>query len=110
MFSESHNDQYRRIGDRADANRLRDRNNVAGIGDNSAEIGDNSTEIGDDAAYLRKSDPMLNSVLNRFGKSTHISMISNSVTHLQSYTNSAIADNSAPILPVRIKRRYHRIE
>ena len=36
----------------------------------------------------------------RLGKSTHISMISNSVTHLQSYTNSAIADiagNSAPI-------------
>ena len=28
----------------------------------------------------------------RFGKSTHISMISNSVTHLRSYTNSAIAD------------------
>ena len=28
-------------------------------------------------------------------KSTHISMISNSVTHLQSYTNSAIAGNSA---------------
>ena len=39
----------------------------------------------------------------RFGKSTHIAMISNSVTHLRSYTNSAIADiagNSAPILPV----------
>ena len=36
----------------------------------------------------------------RFGKSTHISMISNSVTHLRRYTNSAIADiagNSAPI-------------
>ena len=28
----------------------------------------------------------------RFGKSTHISMISNSVTHLQSYNNSAIAN------------------
>ena len=66
MFSESHNDQYRRIGDRADADRHRDRDNVAGIGDNSAEIGDNSTEIGDDAAYLRKSDPMLNYVLSRF--------------------------------------------
>ena len=64
----------------------------------------------------------------RFGKSTHISMISNSVTHLRSYTNSAIADitgNSAPISPVtprnrrrlrverrrlRIERRYRRIE
>ena len=34
-----------------------------------------------------------------FGKSTHISMISNSVTHLQSYTNSAIAGNSVPISP-----------
>ena len=30
--------------------------------------------------------------MDRFGKSTHISMISNSVTHLRSYTNSAIAD------------------
>ena len=39
----------------------------------------------------------------RFGKSTRISMISNSVTHLRSYTNSAIADiagNSTPISPV----------
>ena len=65
---------------------------------------------------------------HRFGKSTHISMISNSVTHLQSYTNSAIADIariSAPISPVtprdhrrhcaerrrlRIERRRLRIE
>ena len=57
----------------------------------------------------------------RFGKSTHISMISNSVTHLRSYANSAIADiaeNSAPESPVtprdrrclRIERRYRRIE
>ena len=36
----------------------------------------------------------------RFGKSTHISMISNSVTHLRSYTNSAIAKNSVPISQV----------
>ena len=61
-------------------------------------------------------------IVNRFGKSTHISMISNSVTHLRSYTNSAIAGNSAPISPVtprdrraerrrlRIERRYRRIE
>ena len=37
---------------------------------------------------------------SRFGKSTYISMISNSVTHLWSYTNSAIANiagNSTPI-------------
>ena len=54
----------------------------------------------------------------RFGKSTHIFMISNSVTHLRSYTNSAIAENSAPILPVsphdrrhlHIERRYRHIE
>ena len=57
----------------------------------------------------------------RFGRSTHISMISNSVTHLRSYTNSAIADiaeNSAPISPVtprdrrrrRVERRWLRIE
>ena len=55
---------------------------------------------------------------HRFGKSTHISMISNSVTHLRSYTNSAIAGNSAPISPVTPcdrrhrsgERRYYRIE
>ena len=54
----------------------------------------------------------------RFGKSTHISMISNTVTHLRSYTNSAIAGNSAPISPVtpqdrrrlRIEHQYRRIE
>ena len=53
----------------------------------------------------------------RFGRSTHISMISNSVTHLRSYTNSAITGNSAPISPVTlhnrrlcIERRYRRIE
>ena len=57
----------------------------------------------------------------RFGKSSHISMISNSVTHLRSYTNSAIADiavNSSPISPVtprdrrrlRIERRRLRIK
>ena len=47
---------------------------------------------------------------SRFGKSTHINMISNSVTHLRSCTNSAIADiavNSAPISP-GTPRRYRR--
>ena len=34
------------------ADRLRDRDNAAGIGDNSAEIGDNSAEIGDGAAGI----------------------------------------------------------
>ena len=52
--------------------------------------------------------------LGRFVKSTHISMISNSVTHLQSYTNSTIADiagNSVPILPeTPHEHRYRRIE
>ena len=48
---------------------------------------------------------------DRFGKSTHISMISNSVTHLRSYTNSAITKNSPPISPgTPRERRYHRIE
>ena len=51
----------------------------------------------------------------RFGKSTHISMISSSVKHLRSYTNSAIAENSVPISPVtphewpRIEWTSHRI-
>ena len=44
-------------------------------------------------------------ILCRFGKSTHISMISNSVTHLWSYTNSAIAGNFAPISPVTPRDR-----
>ena len=51
-----------------------------------------------------------------FGKSTHISMISNSVTNLRSYTNSAIADiagNSTPMSPetlceCRYRRAKHR--
>ena len=46
--------------------------------------------------------------IGRFGKSTHISMISNSVTHLRSYTNSAIAGNSMPILPVILRDRRRR--
>ena len=41
-------------------------------------------------------------------KSTHISMISNSVTHLRSYTNSAIAVNSAPTSPHRAPTSPHR--
>ena len=52
MFSESPNDRRRRIGARGAADRLRDRDNVAGIGDNSAEVGDNSAEIGDGAAGI----------------------------------------------------------
>ena len=36
MFSESLNDRRRRIGDRTAADRLRDRDNATGIGDNSA--------------------------------------------------------------------------
>ena len=36
---------------------------------------------------------------SKFRKSTHFSMISNSVAHLQSYTNADIAGNSAPISP-----------
>ena len=57
----------------------------------------------------------------RFGKSTHISMISNPVTHLQSYTNSSIIDiarncadiagNSAraPMSPHRALISLHRM-
>ena len=44
MFSESRNDRRRRIGAGAAADRLRDRDNAAGIGDNSAEICDNSAK------------------------------------------------------------------
>ena len=52
MFSESRNNRRRRISNRASADRLRDRDNAAGIGVNSAEIGDNSAEIGDGAAGI----------------------------------------------------------
>ena len=56
----------------------------------------------------------LDNLEHRFGKSTHISMISNSVTHLRSYTNSAIAGNSArsprraPTSPHRATMSPHR--
>ena len=40
------------IGVRGAADRLRDRDNAAGIGDNSAEVGDNSAEIGNGAAGI----------------------------------------------------------
>ena len=40
------------IGDCAAADRLRDRDNVTGIGFNSAEIADNSAEIGDGTAGI----------------------------------------------------------
>ena len=66
-----------------------------------------------------------NMLSTRFGKSAHFSIISNSVIHLRSYTNSAIAGNSAPISQLtprdrqrrcaerqhrRIESRYRRIE
>ena len=52
MFSESRNDRRRRIGDRGAADRLRDRDNAAGIGDNAAEIGDGAAGIVDMAANV----------------------------------------------------------
>ena len=52
MFSESRNNRYRRIGDRAAADHLGDRDNVAGIGDNSAEILDDAAGIVDIAANV----------------------------------------------------------
>ena len=52
MFSESRNERRRRIGDHAAANRLGDRNNASGIGDNSAEIDDDAAGIVDIAAKV----------------------------------------------------------
>ena len=49
MFSESRNDRQLRIGDRTAADRLRDRDNAAGI---SAEIGDDTAGIIDIAAKV----------------------------------------------------------
>ena len=52
MFSESHNDRCRRIGDRSAADRLRDCDNAVGIGDNSVEIGDCAAGIVDITANV----------------------------------------------------------
>ena len=52
MFSESRKDRHRRIGDCAAADRLKDRNNSAGIGDNSAEIGYDDAGIVDIATKV----------------------------------------------------------
>ena len=52
MFSELRNERRRRIGDRAAADRLRDRNNAAGSGDNSTEISDGPAGIVDIAANV----------------------------------------------------------
>ena len=60
MFSESHNDRYRRPRGRRSPQGLRQRRRDQ-IGDNSAEIGDCAAGIVDIAANVI---PMLNSVLN----------------------------------------------
>ena len=52
MFSESRNDRRHRIGDRTAADRLKDRDNAAGIGDSSAEISDDAAGIVDIAANM----------------------------------------------------------
>ena len=52
MFIVSRNDRRRRIGDRAAAACLRDRDNAAGIGDNSAEINDGAAGIVDISANV----------------------------------------------------------
>ena len=52
MFSEWRNDRRHRIGDRAAADHLTDRDNAAGIGDNSAEICDDAAGIVDIAANV----------------------------------------------------------
>ena len=52
VFSESRNDRNRRISERAAADRIRDRDKVAGIGDNSAEIGGDAAGIVDSATNV----------------------------------------------------------
>ena len=59
MFSESRNDWRSRIDDRAATDRLRDRDNAAGIGNNSAEMGDGAAARRD-RWYRRERDPMIN--------------------------------------------------
>ena len=52
MFSESRNNPYRRIGDRAAADHLGDRDKIGGIGENSAEILDDAAGIVDITANV----------------------------------------------------------
>ena len=52
MFIESRNDRHCCIGDRAATDHLRNRDNTAGIGNNSAEIGDDAAWIVDIAAKV----------------------------------------------------------
>ena len=52
MFSESRNDRHQAIDNRAAANCLRDRDNSAGISNNSAEIGDDIAGIVDNATKV----------------------------------------------------------
>ena len=52
MVSKSHKDRRRRIGDRAAADRLKDRDNTAGICDNYTKIGDGAAGIVDIAANV----------------------------------------------------------
>ena len=52
MFSESRNDRRRRISARGAADRLRDSDNDAGIGDNFADIGGGAAGIVDIGANV----------------------------------------------------------
>ena len=52
MFNESRNNRHRRFCDCAAADRLRDCDNDAEIGNNSAEIGDGAAGIVDIAANV----------------------------------------------------------
>ena len=52
MFSESRNDRHQAIANRAATNRLRDRNNSAGISNNFAEICDDAAGIVDNATKV----------------------------------------------------------
>ena len=55
IFSKWRNDRRRRINDRAATDRLKDRDNAAGIDYNSAEIGDDAAGIVDIAAKVTPS-------------------------------------------------------
>ena len=85
MFSEPHNDRHQRP--------------------RVCRSSQESRQHCRDRRYCHESDPMLNSVLNGDWSNSvsgwqlekgHISRMCNSVTHLLSYTNTAIAGNSTP--------------
>ena len=103
MFSESRNDRHHRISDRAATDRLRDRDNAAGISNTAVNVIPCLT-----SSWMETGVTLF---LRQFPKG-HISKISNSVIYifLQSYTISTIGGNCTGCQYLRAERWYRCIE